>query len=367
MQVDYNVICPILNEKGYMVKKEIGNGSQGVCFVVYSQKYKLDFAAKVMKLKRGDNDSAAKMEFEREVYSLSHIIHPNIVNIYDFFSEAGYLFMIIEYCPCGSLNNKLKFMPSKPDYNFIRNILCNILNALAYCHETKHISHHDIKLHNILIDALGHAKLCDFGLSQLILDHIHSSADMEQEKELENVPEGLIEHPEKQNVGGSILYMSPELLYCTFHPGHRYDMFAADMWAVGVSLYVLVTGRYPFIGHSKQDIYYQQKKIFETAEYLHKPPTHLLSNLPEDIPEDIEHVLLRCLEFNEQTRGTAKELFTYLEIEKSKDNLPLLSKTGSYSCHLPQLNSCSKYKLCFNKGCRRSSLNFQKNHLNLIK
>ena len=366
MQVDFSVICPILTSRGYLVKKEIGNGSQGVCLVVYSEKYKIDFAAKVMKLKRGDNDTAAKMEFEREVYSLSHIIHPNIVNIYDYFAEGGYLFMIIEYCPSGSLNNKVRAMSSRPSYNFIRGILCNILNALCYCHETKHISHHDIKLHNILIDGLGHAKLCDFGLSQLILERINGSPDIE-EKELENIPEGLIEHPEKQNVGGSILYMSPELLYCTFHQGCRYDMFAADMWAVGVTLYFLLTGRYPFVGHTKADVYYQQKRVFEAAEFLHQPPIALLNNLPSDIPEDLEHVLMRCLDISERNRGTAKELFTYLELEKSKDNLPLLSKTGSYSCHLAHMRSCNKFKLNFNKGCGRSSLNFQTKHLQLLK
>ena len=179
-------------------------------------------------------------------------------------------------------------------------------------HENKHISHHDIKLHNILISSHNTVKLCDFGISQVLQGKTDENIDMQTSGD---VFDGMSDDSVKQHVGGSIPYMSPQLLYCSFHPDHRYDMFAADMWAFGVTLYILLTGKYPFSGHDRESLYNNQKMVYEISELNFKTPLSIFRDLPKDVPEDLKHVLTRCLEHLEHRRGTASELYEYMKSE----------------------------------------------------
>ncbi|KAL1764088.1 sperm motility kinase W, partial [Sigmodon hispidus] len=93
-----------------------------------------------------------------------------------------------------------------------------VVSGVHYLHQ-RHIAHRDIKLENILIDRAGKVKLCDFGLA--------------------------IQFTEGQmleEVCGSLLYEAPEIL-----ARKPYDGLAVDMWSLGVVLYVLVTGEFPYV------------------------------------------------------------------------------------------------------------------------
>ncbi|CAO2608043.1 Sperm motility kinase [Lemmus lemmus] len=98
-----------------------------------------------------------------------------------------------------------------------RPIFRQVVSAVHYLHQRR-IVHRDIKLENILIDREGKVKLCDFGLAI-------------------QVAEGQM----LKKVCGSLLYMAPEIL-----ASKPYDGLAVDMWSLGVLLYVLVTGQFPY-------------------------------------------------------------------------------------------------------------------------
>ena len=316
----------ILNKRGYVPEKQIGRGGYGVCYLVFSQKYKMKFVAKCMTIKSSSEAQSARQEFENEVYSLTHIIHPHIINIYDFFSEAVYLFIIIEYCEYGNLAPYAK-KEHRLTYPVLEQFVTDILSALAYCHEEKHISHHDIKLHNILIGANKTVKLCDFGISQVVKDSIDISSNA-LTTTCEISPD-LLEDTPKQNVAGSVPYMSPQLLFCSLNPNHKYDMFAADMWAFGVTLYTLLVGKYPFTGHDRESLYNNQKMIHEIASLNYNTPLSIYKDLPRDTPEDLKHVLMRCLEFPEHRRGTSTELYEYMK-NYQNEKASKLQKNASF-------------------------------------
>ena len=108
----------------------------------------------------------------------------------------------------------------------IKDITISITKALAYLH-SKNICHRDIKLENILVNELGIVKMIDFGFAVV---------------QSTNQP--------VTNFCGTPSYMSPEII-----KREPYDGYKADMWALGIVLYRLLCGRFPFTGNTDQELY----------------------------------------------------------------------------------------------------------------
>lgn len=109
----------------------------------------------------------------------------------------------------------------------IKKIFKNVVKAVNYAH-LMNVSHRDLKLDNILINGEGVVKLIDFGFAVYRKD-----------------PKQLI-----QNFCGTPTYMSPEII-----KREAYDPNKADIWALGVLIYKLVVGRYPFKGKDDKELY----------------------------------------------------------------------------------------------------------------
>lgn len=208
-------IVRILCEHQYEVIKEIGNGNFGVCYLVKSFKFDMEFVCKVSRIEKSTPVFLDCMKQEAEI--LAKLNHPNIVSIYDYFFENHTAFIILEYCPNGSLIDLIN-KQGRLSTRELERFALEIISALDFLHK-KGIAHCDIKLSNILIDNFGRAKICDFGLSRISLNG----------------------EKDKKDLRGSIHYMSPEML------SHAtYDMFKADVWAIGVLLYVANVGSFPY-------------------------------------------------------------------------------------------------------------------------
>ena len=302
MSSDKFLLTKILQNHGYTVENNIGEGAQGTCLLIFSQKYKIHFVCKCIHFSYMDQDRI-RQHFQREVYSLSHIVHKNIVQIYDFFSEGQFLFMILEYCPNGSLltvlNKKQQSSTIKNEFNFdyIRKVFIDILSALKYCHEEIRIAHRDIKPANILIDKFGRAKLCDFGLSFIEfkpLDYFKNTVTLENPK-----------------TGGTLYFMSPQILHASQNPNFKYNIYSDDIWAFGITAFFILTHTYPFTGRSKNDVFRQQILILK-SDQSSKRKTALFSLLPKMTPNDIRMVIERSIVFDEKDRATASDLLNIL-------------------------------------------------------
>ncbi|CAO2608042.1 Sperm motility kinase 2A [Lemmus lemmus] len=125
-----------------------------------------------------------------------------------------------------------------------RPIFRQVVSAVHYLHQRR-IVHRDIKLENILIDREGKVKLCDFGLAI-------------------QVAEGQM----LKKVCGSLLYMAPEIL-AKILASKPYDGLAVDMWSLGVVLYVLVTGQFPY---TEDTLHGMHRRITNT---MYPIPYHL--------------------------------------------------------------------------------------------
>lgn len=266
-------ISEILMEHKYQLLNYLNKGACGWVFTVFSLKYNAEFVCKVSF--QNMHDTSIEKSFNREVQALTTLVHPNIVRIYDVFKTDDLMFIIMEYCKRGSLLDRLKNSAQPMDAKLLEDYAREIIEALDYMH-SKGFAHCDIKPANIMIDEHGRVKLADFGLSHPV------------------------NQTEECQFCGSLNYMSPEIL-C----GLNFDPFQSDVWALGVTLYLMLTLRIPYKGRS----YHQVMKEIDAGyrpidEYKEKSPI-------------IVKIIQMCLQINPEDRITISGIKKLLDRSKT--------------------------------------------------
>lgn len=108
----------------------------------------------------------SKRKVMQEITILKRIRHPHIVNLFETFETKKHILFVMELCAGGDLLNYVRKRRrlKEPLAKFV---FLQIVSGLHYCHLNR-ILHRDIKLDNILLDAFGHVKICDFGVSKIV-------------------------------------------------------------------------------------------------------------------------------------------------------------------------------------------------------
>ena len=164
------------------------------------------------------NDLKSKLmqQFEIEVKSLQKLSSPYIVRLFDVLKTARNVYMFMEYCPGGDLEQVLKVIKVIPE-RVARRLLRQLLEAFLHLQE-KNIIHRDLKLANILTTdkdvEIADVKLADFGFARI-----------------------LAENSLAQTMLGTPLFMAPEIFN-----GQQYN-FKADIWSLGVLCFEMLVGR----------------------------------------------------------------------------------------------------------------------------
>jgi len=255
----------------YRLKRLLGSGGMGEVYLGEHQLLKRPCAIKVIRPGR-TNDPNVLARFEREVQATAHLTHWNTVEIFDYGrTEDGTFFYVMEYLPGLALAELVKGHGPLPASRAIH-LLRQACDALHEAHAAN-LVHRDIKPGNIFISQRGGihdvVKLLDFGLVKAV------SGD----ESVELTQDGAIT--------GSPLYMAPEQAMDTRKPDGR-----SDIYALGAVAYFMLTGRPPFEGEKAIQI------IFAHANEEVVPP----SRLNPQVPEDLEQVVLRCLEKKPEDR-----------------------------------------------------------------
>jgi serine/threonine protein kinase len=150
----------------YKFVKKIGTGAFGQVYLAIHKLTGKQVAIKIIELCQLKDDYSKKKVFQ-EVYILKKIRHHNIIRLFEVFENKKHILMVTEYAGGGDLYDiikKSKFLTEDEG----KYILKQIAYAVAHCH-CRSILHRDIKLDNILLDGNGGVKLCDFGVSKLIV------------------------------------------------------------------------------------------------------------------------------------------------------------------------------------------------------
>lgn len=212
----------------FIKHEELGHGGFAVVYRVTLQSTNKTYAMKVISKKVTNSKGKLTLEkLKSEMRIQKKLNHPNIVHSKVSFSDEFNYYIILEYCPGKSIREYLKKSGnghlSEPE---TRKILRDVVRGLVYLHNSD-IIHHDLKLENYLIGSDGKVKIADFGLSTVLKN--------EDEK--------------KFTICGTTNYLSPEIIE---KKGHGFEV---DIWAVGVSAYIMLTGKSPFDGGKKEYTY----------------------------------------------------------------------------------------------------------------
>jgi|SoiMethySBSTD1v2_1073268.scaffolds.fasta_scaffold188200_4 serine/threonine-protein kinase len=208
----------------YEIKGVLGKGAMGLVYDGVDPTLNRRVAIKTIQTTTLDEATAKHyaMRFKREVRAVAKVNHPNIVQVYDFGTESGLAYIVMEYIEGKELKDALD-QKQRFDLRTMFQMMGELLGALEAAHGAG-VIHRDIKPANVMLDAKGHVKLADFGVARV------------------NDPDA---EGEKTRVGaviGTPSYMSPEQTQGQAID-HRTDLFSA-----GVLFYQLLTGQKPFDG-----------------------------------------------------------------------------------------------------------------------
>ena len=238
----------------YRLDALIGQGGFGRVYRAFDTWLERAVAVKVPRVDRpvtGGEVDQCRIEARK----VARLRHPHIVPVHDVGREGNTCFIVGEWIEGTNLAVRIK--EDRPEHRESAGIVAEVADALAHAHRAGFV-HRDIKPANILIDPQGRAYLTDFGIAVV------------EEDLLRDV-----------TAAGTLPYMAPEQLGDGLGPvDHR-----ADLYALGVVLYELVTGRRPFRGATPTEL---------RAQILKGEPESPRSIEP-GVPEELERICLRCL------------------------------------------------------------------------
>ena len=252
----------------FELKKRLGKGGMGEVFL--ARQISLD---RMVALKTLSKELARKGDFvarfEREAKSMAKIDHPNVVKIYAVDSFKGIHFAAIEYIDGKSVQNWLDHLGR---LTVADAVYITIVSAEALKHaHSQNMVHRDIKPDNILITQKGIVKVADFGLAKA----------MDEEVSMTQSGTGL----------GTPLYMAPEQARNAKHVDER-----VDIYALGATLYHLLTGKLPFMGTTALElILAKEKGTYPTARSLRSEiPERLDLIIDKMMAKDPNHRYKNC-------------------------------------------------------------------------
>ena len=249
---------------GYEVESVLGHGGMGVVYKARHLRLNRPVALKML-LAGLFTLPKERQRFLREAEAVASLRHPNIVQIFDSGELDGQPYFTMEFIEGGTLSRKLAGTPLRAS-NAAR-LLAKLAEAIKVAHEGG-IIHRDLKPGNVLLTADGTPKVSDFGLARR----------MEDEPGLTASGVAL----------GTPSYMAPEQAKAksgTIGP-------AADIYALGATLYELLTGRPPFLAESAAETIQQV--------ILQEPVSP--SKLNARVPRDLETICLKCLQKDPRRR-----------------------------------------------------------------
>ncbi|KAL4470114.1 hypothetical protein ABPG72_016651 [Tetrahymena utriculariae] len=259
-----SIICTTENpEQIFSLVEILGQGSYGKVFKALNLQNNKYYAVKVVNTGNGDFDNLKK-----EISILQDCQSDYIVHYYGSYLYNEQLWIIMEYCDIGSVNDLMKATQRTLSEVQIACILKGVLLGLKYLHNSKKI-HRDIKAGNILINKDGACKLADFGVSAQLFNTM-----------------GYIE-----SFIGTPYWMSPEVL-----TQNKYNK-KTDIWSLGITAIEMAEGNPPFSNF---------QAVSAMILIIKKPPQGLSD--PTKWSQEFNRFVSRCLTINPDVRPTSEEL-----------------------------------------------------------
>jgi tRNA A-37 threonylcarbamoyl transferase component Bud32 len=239
----------------YRILRPLGEGGMAAVFAAYQPSMERTVAIKVLP-RQYAQEPVFLARFRQEATLVANLQHPNILPVFDFGESQGYTYLVMPFIQGGTLASRLQGQPLPLEQ--VVEIIRQVGGALDYAHK-KGLVHRDVKPANVLLDEGGNCLLSDFGIARMVETSVHLTTTG-----------GLV---------GTPAYMAPEQGL-----GKKADA-RTDIYALGIVLYQLVTGRVPF--RAETPIAVIRMHIDD--------PLPLPRQLNPGLPEAVERVILRAL------------------------------------------------------------------------
>ncbi len=261
----------------YELREVLGRGGMGAVYRAHQRALKRDVAIKVLPgVLAAETDYVER--FTREAEMAASLEHPHIIPVYDYGVEAGTSYIVMRMLTGGTLGDRMAHREAEgrplPSLGEISQLLNQIAGAFDYAH-TQNVIHRDVKPSNIMFDNQGNAFLVDFGIAKLLANTSGLTAT--------------------GAVLGTPLYMAPEQ-WRSEQPSA-----STDQYALGVTIYQLITGRVPFDAPTPFGLMHK---------HLNEQPTALNVMRP-DLPEDLNLTLARAMAKNPADRFPTVTAFAH--------------------------------------------------------
>ncbi|OGD27003.1 MAG: hypothetical protein A2V57_05305 [Candidatus Aminicenantes bacterium RBG_19FT_COMBO_65_30] len=258
----------------YEIIEELGAGGMGKVYRAHDNKLNEEVALKLIKPEIAVDKKTVE-RFHNEIRNARKISHPNVCRTHDLGEAGKILYLTMEYIRGEDLKSLLHRTKALAVGSAV-SVGRQIAEGLAEAHK-QGIVHRDLKPGNVMIDKEGQAKIMDFGIARSLL-----GGGITGEGAIIGTPE----------------YMSPEQV-----EGKPADA-RADIYALGIILFEMVTGQVPFGGETP----------FAIAVKHKSEPPPVPKKLVPQLPEGLNKLILRCLEKDKAKRyQTAEELIVELE------------------------------------------------------
>ena len=335
-KIDDNIISKIIGEGGYGSVIKVIHKSTG--------------QVRAMKIISKDNlrPGYTELEIFREINILKKLEHPNIMKLFEFYSDDDSFYLINEFCSEGDLSEKLAKV-GRFNEKIVKLLMFQIFSAVLYLH-SNNVIHGDLKLENVMVDNI------DFH------ENASSDKDLNMKKKkiikmisfVSSYKEDLYEEKDKNNntlrssktnydyvknfelklidfgaakiftkykkqfedTVGTLVYCSPEVLK------NNYDS-KCDIWSCGVIMYILLSGEIPFAGDTEEEI---MKSI------INKQPS-FDSSFFLNVSDNAKDLIKKCLNKNKNQRINAKEALNHLFFNNDIDPYNLFNEDLTIIMH----------------------------------
>ena len=277
----------------YEILSPLGAGGMGVVYRAKDLRLGREVAIKVLPAEVAASPERLE-RLEREARAVAGLNHPNIVTLYSIEDEDGIRFLTMELVGGETLATLVA--PGGLPLPRLLQLAMPLADALVAAHE-KGVVHRDLKPGNVMVTREGRVKVLDFGLAKMAGEALPTDG------RTATLPRGGAKDSATSQLYGTVPYMSPEQIR-----GEAVDA-RSDLFAFGIILHELATGRRPFTGNSSADI---------SSSILRDEPAPI-RDVRADLPRDIGRIVARCLEKDARDRfQTARDVYQelrYLERE----------------------------------------------------
>ena len=285
----FKTVNDVIVANGYELEEEIGRGNYAIVYKTRRLKDDSKLACKVLLIQAELANNNANLSAKNELFILQRLDHPHIVRMYQHFivdiipDKKRFVYIFMQLAEGKSLSIYMRNVSFGLPEATCKRIFSQLVSALNHIHQHG-IAHCDLKMANVLLNNNLDCLISDFGLSRLA--YMPSKG-------------GIILSPQFY---GTPQYMAPEILLAQEYHS-EYNPFIADIWALGVILYIIINRSYPFEVNDKMLHAQMDHKIKFTKKITFQPNNDLID------------LINKLLDPNVQTRIRMKQLLTHTWIE----------------------------------------------------